>query len=275
MSGFIRRNAIALLALAVALSGTAYAAIELPNGSVTGPMIKNNAITSSKIAKDTIRANDISTGGVKGNEIANGTISSLDLGANSVTGAAVGADAILGEDILESSLGPVPSANDTGALGGVAAASYSTDAEAALLAARVADVTANGGETGLDLDSGFSTRGTANITAPRAGLIVFNANATIHPALAETTTNDCVFDARFFLNGVSTSLGFGALPSGSTTTDFETFSINDSVAVPAGTYSFAAQVRVNPNITCPATNDFLAGGIRGTAMFVPLNGAGG
>lgn len=70
MLGFLSHNTIALIALFVALGGTAYAATALPRNSVGTKQIKKNAVTSVKV-KD-----------------------------NSLTGA----------DILESSLGKVPSA---------------------------------------------------------------------------------------------------------------------------------------------------------------------
>ena len=44
-----RSNAIAYLALIVALSGTSYAAINLPSGSVGAPQIKNHSITPIKL----------------------------------------------------------------------------------------------------------------------------------------------------------------------------------------------------------------------------------
>ena len=46
--GFIHHNAIALLALLVALGGTSYAAFSLPPGSVGGPQIQNHAIDPVK-----------------------------------------------------------------------------------------------------------------------------------------------------------------------------------------------------------------------------------
>src|SRR4051812_26985527 len=52
----VRRNAVAYLALAVALGGTSYAAVSLPANSVGTPQLKAHAVTLSKIAARTRRA---------------------------------------------------------------------------------------------------------------------------------------------------------------------------------------------------------------------------
>ena len=56
----LRRNVVAYLALLVALStGTAYAAAQLPNGSVTAAKLHTNAVTSTKIKNGSIKTKDI------------------------------------------------------------------------------------------------------------------------------------------------------------------------------------------------------------------------
>jgi hypothetical protein len=56
----LRRNAVAYVALAVALStGTAYAAASIPNGSVTAAKLHKNAVTSTKIKNGTIKPKDL------------------------------------------------------------------------------------------------------------------------------------------------------------------------------------------------------------------------
>jgi hypothetical protein len=60
MLGHLQRNAVAYLALLVALgTGTAYAATSIPNGSVTAAKLHTNAVTSTKIKNGTIKPKDI------------------------------------------------------------------------------------------------------------------------------------------------------------------------------------------------------------------------
>jgi hypothetical protein len=51
---FARSNAIALLALFVALGGTSYAAIAIPKNSVGTRQLRNRAVTTSKLGKGSV-----------------------------------------------------------------------------------------------------------------------------------------------------------------------------------------------------------------------------
>lgn len=53
---------ISVLALVVALTGTAYAAGVLPSNSVGTPQLKNNAVTTAKVKKGTLVASDFKPG---------------------------------------------------------------------------------------------------------------------------------------------------------------------------------------------------------------------
>jgi hypothetical protein len=56
----VRRNAVAYLALVVALgTGTAYAAASIPDGSVTAAKLHKNAVTSNKIKNGVIKPKDL------------------------------------------------------------------------------------------------------------------------------------------------------------------------------------------------------------------------
>ena len=88
-ASYLRRHHVGMLALFLALSGTAYAAT-LPRNSVGTAQLKKNAVTAPKVKK-----NAVTSPKIKG---------------NAVTGAKVKADSLTGLDINESSLGKVPSA---------------------------------------------------------------------------------------------------------------------------------------------------------------------
>jgi len=61
----LRRNAVAYLALFIALSGTSYAAAKLPANSVGTTQLKNGAVTSAKIKDRSLRASDFAAGQLK------------------------------------------------------------------------------------------------------------------------------------------------------------------------------------------------------------------
>jgi hypothetical protein len=62
MAGHLRRNAVAYLALFVALGGTSYAAIKLPANSVGAKQIRRNSVTSAKVKNGTLNASDFARG---------------------------------------------------------------------------------------------------------------------------------------------------------------------------------------------------------------------
>ena len=60
--GHLRSNAVAYLALCVALGGTSYAAIQLPKNSVGTKQIKKNAVKSKKVKNGSLKAADFAAG---------------------------------------------------------------------------------------------------------------------------------------------------------------------------------------------------------------------
>ena len=70
-----RQNAVAYLALVVALTtGTAYAATEIANGSVTSKKLAKNAVTAPKIQSNAVRSADVKDGSLSALDLAPGTV---------------------------------------------------------------------------------------------------------------------------------------------------------------------------------------------------------
>jgi hypothetical protein len=88
---------VALIALFVALGGVSYG---FATGSIDSREVKNNSLRSVDLRNNDVRSLDIRNNEVRGRDIRNSTIRSEDIGANQVKG----------PDVLESSLGIVPSA---------------------------------------------------------------------------------------------------------------------------------------------------------------------
>src|SRR5579862_6895337 len=58
MTAHLRRNAVAYLALFVALGGTSYAAVSIPRNSVGTNQLKNKAVTGPKVKRHSLTAAD-------------------------------------------------------------------------------------------------------------------------------------------------------------------------------------------------------------------------
>ncbi|WP_460709896.1 hypothetical protein [Nocardioides dilutus] len=71
----LRNNAVAYLALAVALTtGTASAATEIANGSVTAKKLAKNSVTAPKIKTNAVRSADVKDGSLSAADIAPGVV---------------------------------------------------------------------------------------------------------------------------------------------------------------------------------------------------------
>jgi hypothetical protein len=128
--GHMRRNAVAYLALFVALGGTsAYAANEwtganIVDESLTGADIKNGAVASRDVTNESLTGADVTNatldgndvrdssltgadvapGGLHGTDVADGSLVDLDIANESLTGGDIKNDRLTGDDINESTL---------------------------------------------------------------------------------------------------------------------------------------------------------------------------
>jgi hypothetical protein len=101
----LRQNAVAYLALVVALStGSAYAAERIANGSVTTKKLANNAVTSTKIKNNAVKSIDIKTGTVNSDDIGTNAVSSLEIGDSSVTTTDIQDGTLLSADIKDDTI---------------------------------------------------------------------------------------------------------------------------------------------------------------------------
>jgi len=103
-------DVVGTLALIVALSGTAYAAVELPRDSVGAKQIRDRAVRSSEI-KD---------GQVKAVDLANGSVGTVTLQPSSVSGAAVQDESVTLADIKGADVtGPISVSVGAASCGGL------------------------------------------------------------------------------------------------------------------------------------------------------------
>jgi hypothetical protein len=94
-------NVVALVALFVALGGSAYAAAKLGVGQVKAVNIAREAVTQPKVAGNAITSGKIANGQVNNRDLANGAVSGNKLGKE-----AVKANKIAKKAVSATSLGP-------------------------------------------------------------------------------------------------------------------------------------------------------------------------
>lgn len=74
---------IAMVALAIALTGTAYAALKLPPKSVGKPQLRSKAVTTSKIAPSAVTAAQVADGSLTGADIELKSLGTVPTATNS------------------------------------------------------------------------------------------------------------------------------------------------------------------------------------------------
>jgi hypothetical protein len=132
---FMKNNTIAMIALFIALGGTASAATlaansvgnkQLKKNAVTTTKIKNKAVTGAKLAAGTVTGDKLAAGAVTGDKIAAGAVTGDKIAAGAVTGDKIAAGAVTGDKVNVSTLGKVPSAANADTLGGVSKSVWGT-----------------------------------------------------------------------------------------------------------------------------------------------------
>jgi hypothetical protein len=182
-------NITSILALFLALSTGAYAAITLPANSVGSRQLKSNAVTPSKLAARSVTSNKLAANAVRSGNIAAGAVRGSQVAVGSLTGA----------DINLATLGKVPSAAiaDSAAVARVktvtAAATAVPNSVTAATATCDPGLTVVGGGAGLSneenqlLNDSYptGTNGwTVHVFASNSGGGVFNVYAICVPAVS-------------------------------------------------------------------------------------------
>jgi hypothetical protein len=108
---FVRHHSVGLLALAVALGGTSYAAVRLPANSVGPQQLKRNSVTSAKVGNGQIKAADLARGAVGTAAVTDGSLLGSDFRAGEIPAGAPGAQGERGP------AGPQGATGNTGATG--------------------------------------------------------------------------------------------------------------------------------------------------------------
>ncbi|HEX8647155.1 MAG TPA: hypothetical protein VF715_09645 [Thermoleophilaceae bacterium] len=74
MTSHLRRNAVAYLALFVALTSTSVAAVSLPRNSVSSPQIRDGQVKRADVARNAIVSNRVADGSLRASDFARGQL---------------------------------------------------------------------------------------------------------------------------------------------------------------------------------------------------------
>lgn len=189
---FVRHNAIALVALFIALGGTSYAAVSLPAKSVGTTQLKDGAVTTVKLGKTAV-----TTGKIR---------------AAAVTGSKVASDALTGANILESSLAKVPlaaaadhatsadTATDASTLGGIGPSVFGTSMMYAgcTFQPRSSTNAWTYGSSGGIQDNGTAGNFVAAVTLPQGASVI---RLTMYTHSSSAATAGSLFLTKYDLRG--------------------------------------------------------------------------
>jgi collagen triple helix repeat protein len=202
MLGHVRRNVIAYAALFVALSGTSYAALKLPDNSVGSAQLRDSSVTSSKLA----------TGAVTGSKVKRGSLHGSAFKSKSLPAGPRGDRGESGPQGRAGSQGPSGLQGSAGADGqpGLAASAFSDDAAVALP-----------GPMDLVIKQ-------VSIDMPKAGKLLVLDAALESATINNTSNTPLVYAAGVYVDGVGvpgTASACGCVAPEQTTSTLPHFSL--------------------------------------------------
>jgi hypothetical protein len=250
-----RRQAIAYVALFIALSGTTYAATSIPDRS---PVV-GEATASKKIGAKRLKT-------------------------NSVTARAIRRNAVRGSEVRESSLGRVPRATAASLLGGSTLAQVRSGIDAAALGGTPRSGFYDSGQVDTRLPRATEERTTGeqtfssgnpvdrislDLAAPRDGFALVIASGTIHPN-ANIAAGTC--NTEMFVPEIPQAGRVATFSAGDTTISYETIATSWIVPVEAGTSTFTLRFAINPNVSLNCATAFSAASSSVNAVWIPQAG---
>ena len=203
MFGHVRRNVVAYVALFVALGGTSYGALKLPDNSVGTAQLRDGSVTSSKLAP----------GAVTGSKVKRGSLQASALNTKSLLRGPKGERGDAGPEGRAGSQGPSGLSGSPGGDGqpGVAASAFSDDTGAA----------PPPGPMDLVIKQ-------VSIDLPQAGKLVVLDAALEGGRIDNTSNTQLVYVAGVYVDGVGipgTRLDCGCVAAAQTTSTLPHFSM--------------------------------------------------
>jgi hypothetical protein len=224
VSAFGRRNALGLIAIFIAMSGTAYAATSLPHNSVGTTQLRNGAVTGAKLARAAVTASKVKTGSLTGRQI-----NAATLGLVPNARQATSADSATTANTATSAITATTAITATNA----------TNADHAINADHATNADELAGKTPAEFAPASEVLTSGWMTASRCG-----TNCATNVDLVDNGTYDLVAGCQGNPSGNGALSFLFANPIGLTGTYFEAFSHTQDAAPDAAIFS--AQSPVQP-----------------------------
>jgi hypothetical protein len=238
----LRRNAIAYLALFVALGGTSYAATALPRNSVGPGQLRADAVTATKVKNHSLVVADLSAAAVAALRGRTGPAGLA--GAPGAAGAA-GAAGARGAVGPQGASGPAGAAGAQGLQGdpGIVATGWSAFTSSTLT------LTAHQDQVMTDLGLTSSGSGSGAVTLPVSSRVLISGSVDLYnrspgdsgrAACTARRSTDGTDDLSLFTVSPTVDADLHQADAGSSNDAnvTESLSITGSVLLPAGTYDF-------------------------------------
>jgi hypothetical protein len=213
VSVFARHNALGLVAIFIAMSGTAYAATSLPHNSVGTRQLRNSAVTAAKLARHAVTASK-----VKRNSLTGSQINAATLGVVPNASHAASADSATTANTATSATTATTAINATNA-GRATNADHATRADHATNSDELA------GKTPADFAPASDVLASGWVTASSCG-----TNCATNVDLLDNGTYDLVAGCQGNPSGSGALTFLLAKPIGITGTYFEAFSHTQDTA---------------------------------------------
>ena len=219
---FARRNALGLIAIFIAMSGTAYAATSLPHNSVGTKQLRNGAVTGAKLARAAVTGSKVKPGSLTGKQI---NAATLGLVPNATH--ATSADSATTASTATSATSATTAITATNA----ANADHATNADQATNADHATDADELAGKSPAAFAPASEVLTSGWMTASSCG-----TNCASNVDLVDNGTYDLVAGCQGNTSGNGALTFLFANPIGLTGTYFEAFSHTQDVAPDAAIF---------------------------------------
>jgi hypothetical protein len=251
----VRRQAVGYLALFIALTGTTYAAVNLPNRSVTGKKIARKTITDANLKTNSVTARAIRANAVRGSEVLESSLGTIPLADNALK-------------LEGNSLAQVRSGIDAATLGGSPRSAFYDASEVEARLPRAAEKRSVGEQSFTSANP--VDRLSLDLVAPEDGFAFVVASGNVHPSGTVTAGHQCA--VQMSVNEIPQVGRIESFSAGDTSIEYHSLANSWIVPVTAGTNTFTVRFSINTNVSTDCSDSFNSSSTSLNALWIPNAG---